>query len=240
MSVSGMRWKRWLAAGLLALLAAALGACGNGAPRTLTYEGEVYELDESSGEAADTKSLTFVSESGDRIRFEVESFSAVQHGTTGNLLQNRQTFTFELDDGKYEATVDTSDRMVKIDAPNGRTISGNITADGSALPYYDADEIPSLGHSDIVQLAVDFNRISAGRQLSDGGRSFNGSLFLVGMLMLIVGIINVLFPRAMWWLKDGWKFRDAEPSDLALTLGRVSGAVLTIAAFVAIVSSCSG
>ncbi|GIQ63329.1 hypothetical protein PACILC2_18970 [Paenibacillus cisolokensis] len=140
MSVSGMRWKRWLAAGLLALLAAALGACGNGAPRTLTYEGKVYELDESSGD----------------------------------------------------------------------------------------------------QLAVDFDRISAGRQLSDGGRSFNGSLFLVGMLMLIVGIINVLFPRAMWWLKDGWKFRDAEPSGLALTLGRVSGAVLTIAAFVAIVSSCSG
>ena len=54
--------------------------------------------------------------------------------------------------------------------------------------------------------------------------SFDGAnTTAAGILLLIVGIFNAAAPRTCWHLSLGWKFRDAEPSDLALTMGRVGG-----------------
>ena len=51
------------------------------------------------------------------------------------------------------------------------------------------------------------------------------SPLLIG-LMLIIGIVNLIWPRAAWELTRGWEFKDAEPSDEALTLTRAGGGLL--------------
>lgn len=50
-------------------------------------------------------------------------------------------------------------------------------------------------------------------------------VFLLAIVLLGVGLFNILSPQTAWYLSEGWKFRDAEPSDLALGLARAGGVV---------------
>lgn len=51
-------------------------------------------------------------------------------------------------------------------------------------------------------------------------------------LLLVVGIFNAAAPQAAWYLSDGWRFKDAEPSDMALGLTRFGGVVAIVIAVV--------
>ena len=48
------------------------------------------------------------------------------------------------------------------------------------------------------------------------------------ILLLIVGIFNTVAPQAAWYLSDGWRFKDAEPSETALALTRFGGIVVIV------------
>lgn len=48
------------------------------------------------------------------------------------------------------------------------------------------------------------------------------------IICLIIGVFNLLCPYGAWLLTQGWRFRDAEPSDFALTMARVSGVIAII------------
>ncbi len=56
----------------------------------------------------------------------------------------------------------------------------------------------------------------------------------IGFILIIVGILNIAFPKAMWMISDGWKFRDAEPSDAAIAMHRFGGVVGIFIGIVAI------
>ena len=51
--------------------------------------------------------------------------------------------------------------------------------------------------------------------------------FLIAII-LIIGLFNCIWPRAAWELTRGWEFKDAEPSELALGLGRAGGVLVAI------------
>lgn len=42
---------------------------------------------------------------------------------------------------------------------------------------------------------------------------------------IAISLFNLLAPGAAWYLSDGWKFRDAEPSDLAINMHLIGGAI---------------
>ena len=44
------------------------------------------------------------------------------------------------------------------------------------------------------------------------------------IIIMVIGLFNVLSPETAWYLSHGWRFKDAEPSDLALSVHRVTGA----------------
>jgi len=46
---------------------------------------------------------------------------------------------------------------------------------------------------------------------------------LFGFIAIVIGIVNIIFPNAMWYLSEGWKYKNAEPSDAALIMTRVGG-----------------
>lgn len=57
--------------------------------------------------------------------------------------------------------------------------------------------------------------------------------FFVRLIFIALGLVGVINPRLAWYLSDGWKFRDAEPSDTALFMARLGGiAMLGVAIFV--------
>jgi hypothetical protein len=45
------------------------------------------------------------------------------------------------------------------------------------------------------------------------------------ILMIVMGLCSLIWPRAMRWLSEGWKFKGAEPSGCALVATRVGGLI---------------
>ncbi|WP_397376057.1 DUF6199 family natural product biosynthesis protein [Paenibacillus terricola] len=46
-----------------------------------------------------------------------------------------------------------------------------------------------------------------------------------GFIVIIIGVLNIVFPRAGWCMKYGWQFKNAEPSDAAKVMARVGGVI---------------
>lgn len=52
--------------------------------------------------------------------------------------------------------------------------------------------------------------------------------FFLRLVLIGLGTLAVVNPRLAWYLSDGWKFRDAEPSDAALVMARIGGVVTVL------------
>lgn len=50
----------------------------------------------------------------------------------------------------------------------------------------------------------------------------------VGLLIIIIGVLNVFSPETMWHLGEGWKYKDVETSDAALTMQRIGGVAVVV------------
>ncbi|TCZ76577.1 hypothetical protein E0485_13365 [Paenibacillus albiflavus] len=64
-------------------------------------------------------------------------------------------------------------------------------------------------------------------------------LIIFLLIVIIFGIINIFSPQAGWYLTIGWKFKDAEPSDAALFVQRLSGIIGSIIAIIVLISTIS-
>ena len=58
----------------------------------------------------------------------------------------------------------------------------------------------------------------------------------LALLLLIIGGINTAWPQAAWYLDVGWKVKDAEPSEAALTWNRGVGVVALIIAVIMMIA----
>ena len=52
--------------------------------------------------------------------------------------------------------------------------------------------------------------------------------FFAIFILFILGGWNIIFPYSSWYLNYGWRYKDAEPSDAALILARLSGVIIII------------
>lgn len=50
----------------------------------------------------------------------------------------------------------------------------------------------------------------------------------LGLLLIVIGLLNLCKPEEMWYLSRGWQFKDAEPSEDAILWGRVSGVICLV------------
>jgi hypothetical protein len=85
----------------------------------------------------------------------------------------------------------------------------------------------------------DENRFIAGDTLRDvliekaPKESFPGKVVFI-ILLLGIGVFNMVSPHTAWYLEYGWRYKNAEPSDLALGLNRVGGVFAIIVAIILI------
>jgi hypothetical protein len=56
-----------------------------------------------------------------------------------------------------------------------------------------------------------------------------GLFKMIISIFLIVGIVN---PRFAWEMSEGWKFKDAEPSEAYLVMTRISSVIILIVLWV--------
>lgn len=55
---------------------------------------------------------------------------------------------------------------------------------------------------------------------------------LLGLLLIALGIWHAASPYTAWYLSHGWRYKNAEPSDLALGMTRVGGFVVIVAGII--------
>lgn len=52
---------------------------------------------------------------------------------------------------------------------------------------------------------------------------------IAGIILVLIGLLAVLSPKTAWYLRCGWRFRNAEPSEAALILERIGGVIFVMA-----------
>ena len=118
-------------------------------------------------------------------------------------------------------------RETVITYPNGATYRWTETAGGGHGGWSEDYDPERYVSGDVLLGALEQDRPG-----TDQSRSGNP---LLGILFLIIGALELIFPQLGWYLKHGWAIKDAEPSDLALGVARTLGVVLVIAGIVLIV-----
>lgn len=51
---------------------------------------------------------------------------------------------------------------------------------------------------------------------------------LLGLFLIVVGLVSIFNPKLGWWLSDGWKYKDVEPSGCAMFAQVVGGIIAVI------------
>ncbi len=57
----------------------------------------------------------------------------------------------------------------------------------------------------------------------------NPWLHVFGLILIGIGLLGILNPRLYWLINEGWKFENAEPSEIYLLLARIGGGVAILA-----------
>ena len=60
---------------------------------------------------------------------------------------------------------------------------------------------------------------------------------LVPLLIIVSEIVSVISPRTAWYMQEGWKFKNVEPSQAALTMARIGGVFAIIGGIVFLIIS---
>jgi hypothetical protein len=59
---------------------------------------------------------------------------------------------------------------------------------------------------------------------------------IVPFFFIIAGILSIIFPKFSWYMKTGWQFKNAEPSDLAIITIRIGGVIAIVIGIFILVS----
>ena len=159
-----------------------------------------------SSTGMESGTTTTIEKSGVRYVVDKEA-KTISDGT------NTYQYDFVGDKSAYELAITYPDDSTYWFVQEGSAGHGGWSDDYDENKYVDGDILRGV----IVASVSTVSNISL----------FTGE-FWVGLLLLAVGIFNVVAPSAAWYLEYGWRFKDAEPSDIALVLNRIVGVVLIV------------
>ena len=137
-----------------------------------------------------------------------------------------------ISDGTYTYGYEyaASGSSVSFTYPDGNVYSAGIQsanssgAGGVSAGSVSADYDYSSGYTDPLSLCY---ALTSPRETERAASSGSNHSF-VALLLCGVGIFNLAAPKASWYLSYGWRFKDAEPSDAAITLSRIGGAIAVV------------
>ena len=140
----------------------------------------------------------------------------------GTITDGTNTYSYRYDTSGtgYSVTFTYPDGETYRCMENGGTSGGAVFSSGSSSLDFDYDKYP-----DGMTLDRVLKRSPAAKHEEKSTK--NVGLILV---LLFVGGINTACPQLTWHLDVGWKVKDAEPSEAALTWNRIVGVVLLVIA----------
>lgn len=137
-----------------------------------------------------------------------------------------------ISDGTYTYGYEyaASGSSVSFTYPDGNVYSAGIQsanssgAGGLSAGSVSADYDYNSGYTDPLSLCY---ALASPREPKGAASSGSNHPF-VALLLCGVGIFNLAAPKASWYLSYGWRFKDAEPSDAAITLSRIGGGIAVV------------
>lgn len=127
------------------------------------------------------------------------------------------TYTYQ-----YSLSVDSGGYRIDITYPDGSSYwwqaDANVGAGGWSDDYDSTRYIDGMTLCHVLEEDVPREK-----------RSTNVPL---AMLMLLIGLFHAITPHTAWLLAYGWRFKHAEPSDLALGLNRIGGILAILIAII--------
>ena len=156
----------------------------------------------------------------------LEPYSTARNGTVYSVTPTDET-TGTITDGTYTYSYryasSSSGYSVTFTYPDGETYTwkedGNFSS-GLTSPDFDSGKYP-----DGMTLDRVLKRSPSGKTEEKSAKSWG-----IILLLLLIGGVNTACPQLTWYLDVGWKVKDAEPSEAALTWSRGIGVVLLIIA----------
>lgn len=141
--------------------------------------------------------------------------------TLGNTIYTVDTQNNTISDGSntygFSVSGSVTGYDVEITYPNGSTYWWHEDNSGTGLSGYGG----SSGDYD-TSLYPDGDTLKSVLKEQSPRQTSDKNGFLI-FLLLAVGIFNTVSPRTAWYLSYGWRYKDAQPSDAALVIGRISG-----------------
>lgn len=120
---------------------------------------------------------------------------------------------------QFRVSGNGNDIRFEVTYPNGATYSGMGWA-GSHSDEYDASRYVS---GDTLWEVLEQGKPGAQR---------NSGHWFIGLLLVGFGVLEAVYPQLSWYLSHGWRYKNAEPSELAMGLGRVTGVIMIIAGII--------
>lgn len=151
---------------------------------------------------------------GDPNVYDVE-----YNGKIYSVNQTESTISVDGYTCEFNVTGSQHDQRFTVTYPDGSTYSGSGWA-GSHSEGFDPEQYVS---GDILWEVLEQDRPGTRQNNTHGG---------LGILLLIFGVLEAAFPQVSWWLSHGWRYKNAEPSDLALGLGRTAGIIMILAGII--------
>ncbi len=147
---------------------------------------------------------------------------------------SKQNGTVTVGDDVYQYAY-SADGVLLIVYPNGYGYSRKAVNSGGVIAYAssftDAEGVPSdkteeeFGYIGGFALSSALDNMVSSPSGGEGGPA-------VAFLLAIGGLWLLISPRSAWMLGYGWRFKGAEPSDMALAVYRIIGGGLIVAAIV--------
>ena len=65
----------------------------------------------------------------------------------------------------------------------------------------------------------------------------NYGRIIIAVILAGIGLFNIVRPRTAWFLDSGWKYKDAEPSDMALSAHVIGGILAMVIAIIVFITA---
>ena len=149
-------------------------------------------------------------------------YTVVKNDISYEVDRDNQTISDGTHTYKYDFSGNSSSYNVNIVYPDGSTYwfsqsghsgHGGWSDDYDEKRYVDGDTLCNV-------------------LLEKAPKETNSGKFVGVIILAVVGVFNIVSPYTVWYLEYGWRYKNAEPSDLALGFNRVVGVIVVIAAVI--------
>ena len=124
---------------------------------------------------------------------------------------NNDIYEYEINGSSYEIIYPNKSKYwYSKEENNGVTIG----IGGSSSDYNETEYIPGSLLIDIIS------------EINSSIFSQKNTLFI--FILLIIGFWNLISPYSSWYISYGWKYKNAEPSNIAINLTRTIGILIIL------------